>query len=367
MEPARVALDIQALQEGSGVAPDRCGRIAARAGALAGAGRLAAALMAPELPPPDPALLPPELKGSGAALLRWDCRREMRALLASNPRLVHHVPVPLLHSEPGDPGGLIVSFWSEAPVARVVTLDASDVERLLDPAPRLQVRLEWIRQSDAVEAGPGADLERIGLGGQDGVGGAPRVLGAGEGLDDLYETAARAVAGSSGDAGDAGDARDAGDLPLHVAVYGPFPPGGGGIGAYNARFVTALNGSGVRVDAITVTGMGWEPPDGVLLVQNESFGTDVRPASYDAVVYTIGNSDGHLATVEAALRYPGWLWLHEARLPAIATTALAALDDASFQARMERLLHAAYPGRPPLPAARAAGRSHLALAGAGVG
>jgi glycosyltransferase involved in cell wall biosynthesis len=122
----------------------------------------------------------------------------------------------------------------------------------------------------------------------------------------------------------------------------------------------------VGFDAVT-TNPRAELPPGVGLVSASSFGMDARPASYDAIVYAIGNSAGHLATVELALRYPGWLWLHEVRLPGLATTALEALDDPGFESAVAGLLTRAYPGRPPLGAARKAGRSNLALIAAGVG
>jgi glycosyltransferase involved in cell wall biosynthesis len=99
----------------------------------------------------------------------------------------------------------------------------------------------------------------------------------------------------------------------------------------------------------------------------DAFGVSVRPAGYDAAVYALGNSDGHLATALAALRHPGWLWLHEVRLPALATTALAELDDEAFQTAMRWLLDRSYPGRAPEHAARLAGRSVLELIDAGVG
>ena len=99
----------------------------------------------------------------------------------------------------------------------------------------------------------------------------------------------------------------------------------------------------------------------------DAFGKDTRPASYDAVVYTLGNSDGHLATVEAALRYPGWIWLHEVRLAAIAVTALESLDDAGFERSLTWLLDRSYPGRAPHHGVRHAGRSVRDLVAAGVG
>ena len=108
-------------------------------------------------------------------------------------------------------------------------------------------------------------------------------------------------------------------------------------------------------------------PAGVGHVTAAAFGPDVRPASYDGIVYTLGNSDGHLATVELALRHPGWLWLHEVRLPAIATTALSECDDDDFDGPDGPAARRAYPGRAPLEAARRAGRSNLDLIAAGVG
>lgn len=361
MAPASVALDIQALQQGSGADAGRRRRIADLAAAVCRAGRLAAALIAPELPAPAPTELPAELTGAdptganptGRDLLRWDTRTTARDLLRRHALLVHYVPAPLLHSGPGDRGGMIVSsHWGDAGIPRLVQLEPEDVVRLQPSRPpRLQARLEWIRASDRVVVDPDQirAVEALGITPSRCI---PATAQGGDQLAGLDEDDhARAV-----------------PLTYRLALFGPFPPGGGGIGAYNARFVEAVAASGgARIDAVTVSGMGWEPPAGVDLIHAESFGTDVRPASYDWVIYTLGNSDGHLPTVEAALRHPGWVWLHEARLPAVATTAFASLDDGQFRQHMDRLLERAYPQRPPLPAARAAGRSHLALAVAGVG
>lgn len=150
------------------------------------------------------------------------------------------------------------------------------------------------------------------------------------------------------------------------------PPHGGGIGVYNHDVGAALVAAapGVGLDAVMTAPEGWGPggwesPAGAARLHPESLGRDVRPSGYDHLIYTLGNSSGHLITVESALRYPGWLWLHEVRLPALATTALEGLGDEEFRQRMGWLMARAYPGRPPSVAA--AGRSHLALAEAGVG
>jgi glycosyltransferase involved in cell wall biosynthesis len=373
MEPARVALDVQALQDGSGAAGDVRRRVAELAGELARSDRLAAALLAPELPLPEPDALPPELRGPGRDLLDWDSRDAARSLMAAHPGLVHHVPAPLLHSGPGDHGGLVASWhWAEAGAERIVTIDAADGRRLLAPTPRLAARLEWIRLSTVVELAPGLDATALGIDPAQVATPSPAPLAT---TPATTHSASLATTPGATRPPSHPATHPASHLPLHLAVYGPFPPGGGGIGAYNARFVEALAGtvslagaaSPPTVDAVTTTGLGWTAPAGVMRVHAEAFGTDIRPASYDAVIYTLGNSDGHLATIEAALRHPGWLWLHEARLAAVATSALAGRDDEAFEAHLERLLERAYPGRPPLAAARKAGRSHLALAAAGVG
>jgi glycosyltransferase involved in cell wall biosynthesis len=151
-----------------------------------------------------------------------------------------------------------------------------------------------------------------------------------------------------------------------LALVGPLPPAGGGIGLYNARLLDAAPGD-LAVDVVTPMVATPDLPAGVGHVPADAFGVDVRPASYDAVVYTLGNSHGHLPTIELALRYPGWLWLHEARLPAVAVTALAGSDDEEFARALAWLVERAYPGRAPTGAARRAGRSVLELINAGVG
>ena len=173
----------------------------------------------------------------------------------------------------------------------------------------------------------------------------------------------RQAAGAVGSAG-----RLAGRLPSRrIALVGPLPPAGGGIGLYNFDLLEAMVSCGVTVDAVTTSGSTSRTPPGAACLSADSFGVDVRPAAYDAVVYTVGNSDGHLPAVELSLRYPGWVWLHEVHLPAVATTGLADLDPARFQAAMDWLVRRAYPGRPPVDAARRAGRSHVELAESGIG
>ena len=53
-----------------------------------------------------------------------------------------------------------------------------------------------------------------------------------------------------------------------------------------------------------------------------------------------------------ALRYPGWIWLHEVRLPAIAVTALDVARRRRLRRSLAWLLERSYPGRAPHLAAR---------------
>ncbi len=156
--------------------------------------------------------------------------------------------------------------------------------------------------------------------------------------------------------------------PRRVAVVGPSSALGAGIALFNERLVNvAARQLDTPVDLVTPGHSLAGLADGVRHVPVDAFGPDVRPASYDAVVYSLGNSHGHLATVELALRYPGWLWLHEVRLPGIAVTALEDVDDDSFNEALGWLLERSYPGRAPLHSARRAGRSVVDLVAAGVG
>ena len=550
--PVRLAVDLQALQV-DGYADRGIGRYVAGATvALARAGRVAAALLAPELAPP--AGLPVELAAAGLA--RWDCRAELRRLLAEAGPLAHHVPAPFLHTGPTDPSVLVnVPHWAEAAVPRVVTVHDLIPLRHPDdylPSPahldRYRTRAAWVATAELILTnsdytrrevielldGDPAKVVTVGAGvspffsppdGTDDelfaywlpslvdrpfvltVGGSdPRKqterlvealaqvvraghdmhlvvigdltdhwrarlgdaarrgevedrlvltgpvgddvlracyrraavtvtpsLAEGFGLPVLESAAcgtpalasattalveAAATAEATFDPTDTGAlstaivdlladddrratilgtqrelaARSTWDavarrtatavdeilgptvatagpvpsMPRRLALVGPLPPLGGGIGLYNARLLEAAPAT-VAVDAVTSMVVSPDLPKGVGHVSADAFGVDARPASYDAVVYTLGNSHGHLPTIELALRYPGWMWLHEVRLPAVAVTALQDADDDDFARELTWLVERSYPGRAPVAAARRAGRSVLDLVTAGVG
>lgn len=147
-----------------------------------------------------------------------------------------------------------------------------------------------------------------------------------------------------------------------VGLLGPLPPHGGGIGAYNGQVAAAWAAGGVAVDHLSPRPSTTHPVPGVRRLHVASLGRHLPASSYDVLVATLGNSEGHLGSIAACLAQPAWLWLHEVRLPAIATTALDGDEGA-----LHRLLDLAYPGRGPHHAAGRAGSSTLALLEAGVG
>jgi glycosyltransferase involved in cell wall biosynthesis len=345
----RVALDLQALQARSGAEPDLTDRVAGWAAALFRAGRLAAGLLAPEFPPPDPDRLPAGIYEQG--LLDWDTPATTRRLMAGGRGLVHHVPAPWLHSAADAPAGLIFTrHWTGSGVLLVVTRDGHPDGAA---AARAEGRWSWMDRADlTLWFGDRPEVEDGGL-----------ALGPVPLSEEAWDAAVATVLARL----EAMATRPLTPPVTRVALFGPFAPAGGGIGAYNSHLVAAAAGGPVSIDTVMAVETSWVAPTGTGRFTPDSFGSDVRPASYDAVVYTLGNSDGHLATIEAALAHPGWLWLHEARLPAVATAAFTSLPDPEYERRMTALVSVAYPGRAPLGAVRAAGRDHLALARAGVG
>lgn len=149
----RVALDVHALQV-PGYADRGIGRyVAGYARALARRQLVAAALLAPELPPA--AGLPGELVASG--VVRWDCRDTCRDLLSKvGPPLAYHLTAPFLHTAPGDPASLgVVEHWARAGVPRVVLLHdliPLRAPRHYLPSPaeeeRYRARAAWVAGAD---------------------------------------------------------------------------------------------------------------------------------------------------------------------------------------------------------------------------
>jgi glycosyltransferase involved in cell wall biosynthesis len=154
--PIRLAIDLQALQT-DGYADRGIGRyVSALSAALSRIDRVAAGLLAPELPPPLG--LPPELAMAG--LVQWDSISSLRALVAKGGPVAHHIHAPFLHCGPLDPSGLVIGpHWESLGLPRVVTLH--DLIPLRAPhrylpteahRDRYQARASWVADADLVLA-----------------------------------------------------------------------------------------------------------------------------------------------------------------------------------------------------------------------
>lgn len=110
------------------------------------------------------------------------------------------------------------------------------------------------------------------------------------------------------------------ELPVRVALVGPMPPTESGIADYNARLVPAL-AARAEVDLFTP---GAPPPHelhrNVRWLPPRALKETTSPWAYDAVVYTVGNSDDHHDLYDLAQELPGVLWMHDVRLPGLYLT-----------------------------------------------
>ena len=110
------------------------------------------------------------------------------------------------------------------------------------------------------------------------------------------------------------------ELPVRIAVVGPMPPTESGIADYNARLVPAL-AKHAEVDLFTP---GARPPvpvaEGVRWFPPRALKETTSPWAYDAVLYTVGNSDDHHDLYDLAQEFPGVLWMHDVRVPGLYLT-----------------------------------------------
>ncbi|MCU1378004.1 MAG: putative Glycosyl transferase group 1 [Acidimicrobiales bacterium] len=108
-------------------------------------------------------------------------------------------------------------------------------------------------------------------------------------------------------------------LPVRIALVGPTPPTPSGIADYNDRLIPAL-AARCELDVFTPgpghthehPNLRWFPP--------RALRGPCSPWSYDAVVFTAGNSDDHHELYNLAEEFPGILWLHDVRLPGLYLT-----------------------------------------------
>jgi glycosyltransferase involved in cell wall biosynthesis len=109
-----------------------------------------------------------------------------------------------------------------------------------------------------------------------------------------------------------------------LALVGPYPPSKSGIATWSERLVNALDRE-ADVDVFR-EGAAVMPDRGRHAVATgrrfpvEAFGRVIGASEYDAPIYTIGNGYHHRHTLDAALRAPGIVWLHETQLAGLYLT-----------------------------------------------
>jgi glycosyltransferase involved in cell wall biosynthesis len=129
---------------------------------------------------------------------------------------------------------------------------------------------------------------------------------------------------------------------LRVALVGPFPPSPAWIAGYNAQLADRLAGH-CDVDCFT------EPLEAGAVRRASrpyrtfpvaAFGPTLPPASYDAVLYTVGTEPDD--AYRLALTYPGVVWLHDLALAdrtLIARARGVILDSEDARALLEQERH----------------------------
>jgi len=101
-----------------------------------------------------------------------------------------------------------------------------------------------------------------------------------------------------------------------IAFIGPLPPIKSGIADYNHRVIPELEmlcdlDVFVPDTASLLTQKSYRNARVFLL---ESLGRTFSAASYDLLLYSLGNSEHHIPTLRAIEKMPGVLWLHDVRL-----------------------------------------------------
>jgi glycosyltransferase involved in cell wall biosynthesis len=110
--------------------------------------------------------------------------------------------------------------------------------------------------------------------------------------------------------------RRTGPRKPRVALVGPVPPQHSGVADYNARVVKEMAAC-VHLDVFTNEALRAEREPwrhNARILDQVSFGTVINPRSYDAIIYTIGNSHHYVDAYDLLMQYPGIVWLHDARL-----------------------------------------------------
>jgi glycosyltransferase involved in cell wall biosynthesis/SAM-dependent methyltransferase len=104
-----------------------------------------------------------------------------------------------------------------------------------------------------------------------------------------------------------------------IALVGPLPPVKSGIADYNHRVIEALE-KYCELDVFVPEdrpAISREPYRRARVLSLVSLGRSFNPASYNLVLYSIGNSEHHMRTQDFASNIPGVIWQHDVNLPGL--------------------------------------------------
>ena len=138
---------------------------------------------------------------------------------------------------------------------------------------------------------------------------------------------------------------------LRLALVGPFAPIASGVAGYTQQLLPDLV-EGADVDLFLEPGSDGRALGGVArrILPLQRLGRSADPSSYDAIVYAVGNSVHHHATLDAALRFPGIVWLHDVRLHRLVVTWARARHGPAWAAVVDAMIEDQYgPRVPPRP------------------
>jgi glycosyltransferase involved in cell wall biosynthesis len=105
-------------------------------------------------------------------------------------------------------------------------------------------------------------------------------------------------------------------LPTRIALVGPTPPTPSGIADYNARLIPAL-AERCELDVFTTSDVHTHEHENLRWFPQRAMRDVCTPWGYDAVLYTVGNSDHHHQLYNLAEEFPGIAWMHDVRLPGL--------------------------------------------------
>lgn len=138
---------------------------------------------------------------------------------------------------------------------------------------------------------------------------------------------------------------------LAVGFAGPFPPVPSGIADYNYYIAREL----AKLVDLHIFYTEGTDPGGLRRIGAagrrpvSDLGTALTPGYLDHLIYTLGNSEHHIQTYEMALKFPGLLWLHEARLFGFYYMYCRSKEDAPGDRLFLRETERMYPHRVPPP------------------